>query len=183
MTILPNNERVAIWNALFVRAFDDASSLANLRRLAPRRSLKPQIVLPPAKAHALLLLGSCALAIEARCNHLIDDLVEKGRLSEEEGAAIQRLPARAKWFMLPRLAGSRARFDPGRKPHSAIAEICGQRNALVHVNYTKLGQGIPSADKALALFRDFVEAMEHLNVVLRRIRRPRRRVLDVGRFL
>ena len=74
----------------------------------------------------LILLIYCTLAIEARANHLIDELVERGRLSESESTAVQRLSADAKWFMLPKLAGVRKRLDPARPPHQAIVELCAR---------------------------------------------------------
>ena len=182
MSTLPKADRVAIWNAFFTRAFADACEIATTKGFKPAKQLSPSVVLSNDDRLSLLLLASCVLAVEARCNHLVDELAESGRISEEEASAIQHLPARSKWFMLPRLVGSRRKFDAGKSPHRAIAEICGPRNILVHVNYAKLRKSIPPAAKMLNLFGEFVLAMEDLNVTLRRTRRPRRAVTDASIF-
>jgi hypothetical protein len=130
----------------------------------------------------LFLLAYCTFAVEARANHLIDELVEKGRLAEEEAESLQRLPPDKKWFLLPRLAGSRRRLQRNRMPHQAVAEICARRNVLFHVNFRRLNEGLPDSGKMLALFREFMVAMDDMNLLLRRVRRPRRLVLDIGSF-
>jgi len=112
-------------------------------------------------------MASCVSAVEARCNHMIAELVERERLSAVQAKSLERLSARNKWFLLPRFAEKPTSFDPSRWPHQAIAEICSSRNDLVHVNYEGLEEGIFDAKKALRLFRGFVEAMAEMNSVIR----------------
>jgi hypothetical protein len=183
MPILPNEDRVRIWNAFLSRTWCEAQSLAKRMGKSPTLAdFHPKLILGEEAQSRLALLAFCTLAIEARANHHIDELVERGRLTENEAAVLQRLSADAKWFLLPKLAGSRKRFDRDKPPHQAVAEICGKRNILFHVNFRRLSEGLPNAGKLLSLFRDFVAAMEDMNVVLKRVRRPRRRVLEIGRF-
>jgi hypothetical protein len=183
MTLLPENDRIRIWNTLFRQARIEACNLAKATGKIPKiSSFHPRFLLSEGEQSRLLLLAYCTLAIEARVNHLIDELVEKGRLDEREAVSIQRLSADAKWFLLPKIAGVKKRLRRDSSPHQAVAEICAHRNVLFHVNFRRLKDGLPNAGKMLALFRDFVVAMEDMNVLLRRVRRRRNRVLDIGFF-
>lgn len=182
MTLLPNHDRVRFWNALFGQAWIEANTLAQGVNKKPKRRPTGKQNLSDDERSRLLLLAYCTLAIEARTNHLIDELVEKGRLSEAEAASLQRLSAGVKWFLLPKLAGVRKRLDPSVYPHQAIAEICASRNVLVHINFRRLSEALPSSGKMLSLFQGFVAGMEDLNVVLKRVRRARRKVIDIGVF-
>ena len=182
MPPLLNPDRVRFWNALFGKASAEASVIAQRSGKAQKRNHRPKLQLSDDETSRLILLIYCTLAIEARANHLIDELVERGRLSESESTAVQRLSAEAKWFMLPKLAGVRKRLDPARPPHQAIVELCALRNALFHVNFKRIQDRLPPAGKMLSLFSGFVAAMEDLNVVLGRSTRPRRAVLELGDF-
>lgn len=183
MPILLNADRVRIWNTFLRQAWREANALATRSGKTSRlKDFRPKVILSDEAQSRLALLAFCTLAIEARTNHHIDELVEKGRLTEEEAAVLQRLSADAKWFLLPKLAGARKRFARDKTPHQAVAEICRQRNVLFHVNFRRLNDGLPDAGKLLSLFREFVAAMEDMNVVLKRIRRPRQRVLEIGTF-
>jgi hypothetical protein len=121
------------------------------------------------------------LAIEARANHHIEECVEKKQVTQQEAAAAQRLAPLAKWILLPRLAGRRRRIVPEKPPHNAVAKICARRNALVHVNFDRLKRTLPSKREVLSWFDGFVAAMEDMNVVLNRVRRPRQSVLRIGK--
>ena len=183
MALLPKDDRIRIWNALFHQAWSQACDLAKTKGKAPKRGhFAPRLILSEEEQLCLLLLAHCILAIEARANHLIDEMVEEGRLDKREAASVQRLSADAKWFLLPKIAGVKKRLKRDTGPHQAIAEICAQRNVLFHVNFHRLKDGLPDAGKMLSLFRDFVVAMEEMNVLLRRVRRSRKRVLDIGSF-
>jgi hypothetical protein len=183
MALLPKNDRIRIWNALFHQAWSQAYTLAKVAGKNPRSGhFSPQPILSEEERLCLALLAYCTLAIEARVNHLIDELVEEGRLGEREAGSFQRLSADAKWFLLPKIAGVKKRLKRDTSPHQAIVEICAQRNVLFHVNFHRLKDGLPATGKMLALFRDFVVAMEDMNVLLRRIRRRRKRVIDIGVF-
>jgi hypothetical protein len=183
MARLTNPDRVKIWNAFFFDAWQEAKAVHE-RKNGPSRKLfgSRQLVLDEDQRSVLFLLAYCTLAIEARANHLIDELVEKEKITDEESEAAQKLSAGAKWFLLPRLAGSRKKLSSKKAPHQAVAEICARRNALVHVNFAKLNKHLPPPGKMLSLFRDFVRAMEDMNVVLGRTRRHRSRVQSLGDF-
>ena len=128
--------------------------------------------------HILATLVLCNLAIEARANHLIEELKEEKTISNDVAEAARRLPTKHKWFLLPALARVPTVLDGGNPPHQAIAQICGLRNDLMHVNYTNLKKRLPTAATVLNWFSDFVVAMEDMNVILERIRRKRRKVLE-----
>ena len=178
-----NPERVKIWNAFFCRAWDDACIIADSQGKKPSRKLRPKLILTADEAASLHLLVACTLAIEARSSHLIDELVEKRRIGDEEAERLQRLSVDAKWFLLPQLWGRRKRLRRDKAPHQAIAEVCALRNDLFHVNFAKLRARLPNNGKMLSLFVGVVAAVEDLNVVLGRTRRPRRNVLDTARFV
>jgi hypothetical protein len=176
---LSNPDRVKIWNSFFHQARAEARSLSSGRAadagfepLGGRLSDEQQSI--------LTLLALCTLAVEARANHLIIELTEKGGLSADQGRAAQRLPTLEKSLLLPKFAGRNARIAVDQGPHQAVAEICGRRNALVHVNFNRLAAELPTKTRMLGLFRRFVAAMEDMNVRLGRIARPRKSVLRLG---
>jgi len=170
MTLLPKDDRIRIWNALFRQAWNEACNIAKTTGKIPKTLGFVLVYFYQIKnSHAFYF-------------YLIDELVEKGRLDEREAVSVQRLSADAKWFLLPKIAGVKKRLSRDSSPHQAVAEICAHRNVLSHVNFHRLKDGLPNAGKMLALFRDFVVAMEDMNVLLRRVRRRRKRVLDIGFF-
>jgi hypothetical protein len=132
--------------------------------------------------HILATLALCNLAIEARANHLIEELVEQGTINADIADAARRLSPKHKWFLLPTLAGVSKSLDSAKPPHQAIAQICALRNDLMHVDYAKLQQRLPTPNTALSLFANFVAVMEDMNVVLGRIAKARKEVLDIGQF-
>jgi len=130
----------------------------------------------------LSALAFFALAVEARANHLIHKLVEEGKISQAEGSAAERLAPEHKWFLLPKLAGRQKSLDASTSPHRAVAEICSMRNDVVHVRFARLSGRLPTPVRMLALFEEFVDAMDNMNTVLRDSRGPRKRVRQMGRF-
>ncbi len=174
-----NPDRVRVWNSFFHQARAEARRL-NASEV-PLGGFDPEGGrLTDEQQTVLAVLALCTLAIEARTNHLIIELAEKGRLSQVESEAAQRLPPLEKWVLLPRLAGRKGRVQTDRSPHQAVAEICNRRNALVHVHFDKLTTQLPDKARMLRLFSGFVEAMEDMNVLLGRASRPRKRVLRLG---
>jgi hypothetical protein len=184
MRRLDNPERVRIWNSFFLEAWTTAKALYDASAATSSRNIfKPQGgTLSDEDKAVLLILTHCTLAIEARANHLIDELVERGRLTDEVAEAVQRLQPRDKWFLLPKLYGSRKTLQKDRPPHQAVAEICSRRNALVHVNIRRLKDQLPKPQKMLSLFEQFGKAIADMNVVLRRTRRLQQKLVTVGRF-
>ena len=130
----------------------------------------------------LALLVQCTLAVEARANHLIDELIEKSEITEAEGRTAQQLPARDKRFLLPRIAGVKTPLSDKTIPHQAIVEICTMRNNLAHVNFKRLRSALPNPSKMLALVRDFGLAVDGMNIKLKRSRKGNTRLRAVGKF-
>ena len=113
---------------------------------------------------------------------LISELEDSKRISENESRVIQQLNIKDKWFLLPKIAGKLHKFDDSKPPHQAIVEICTLRNSLIHVNFDQLHRKLPTKNKMLSLFKQFVLAMEDMNVVLGRVRKVRKRVIDISKF-
>jgi hypothetical protein len=177
--------RVRIWDTYLKLTRSHAQTLFTINQPAKtvRTSFSPAGgTLSAEQLEVLATLTLCTLAIEARANHLIAELVEANQISESMGQAAERLPPDEKWFLLPVLARRRRRLNANSGPHQAIRQIVHYRNRLVHVKYGQLEGNLPPGSEVLKLFERFVEAMEDMNVVLRRIRAPRRAVLAIGRF-
>ena len=177
-------ERVKIWNTYLKLTWEEAKSLheTSNKKMCQKTFNPAGGTLPTAEFHNLATLVLCNLAIEARANHLITELEEKGKISKDMAYAAMRLPPDKKWFLLPVLTKVRKTLDSGVMPHQAISEICSLRNDLIHVKFTKLKDKLPPSGKTLILFKNFVAAMENMNVVLNRIRKERRKVLEIGEF-
>jgi hypothetical protein len=178
-------QRVKVWNTYFKLAWsaakaahEDATGTKYADEFHP---LGDTLSLQQHNAVAVLTL--CTLAIEARANHLIDELVEQKEISDAVGRAARFLPTRAKWFLLPTLAGKSTKLRDDEIPHQAVATICDLRDALIHVKFDHL-TNLPNPGYLQSLFENFVVAMEDMNVVLGRNgelgRRPE--VLRIGLF-
>jgi len=177
--------RVKIWNTFFKLAWEEAKSLYEISLgKKSSKSFNPLGgTLPDKEFHTLATLVLCNLAIEARANHLIDELEENGKITKDIAEAARWLPTKQKWFLLPRLARKRKTVEADKLPHQAIAEICNQRNNLIHVKYDRLlKRKLPAPSETLNLFKNFVKAMENMNVVLGRIRKERKKVMEIGEF-
>ena len=181
-----HHERVQIWNSFFRLAWGEAKRVFELsNQCEGADSFKPDGgTLPEEEFHILAAVVLCNLAIEARANHLIEELIEAKTIKADVGRAARQLPTRHKWFLLPTLAGSTAQLDAASAPHQAIAQLCTLRNAALHVDYEKLHGRLPNADAMLSYFKHFVEAMEDMNVILKRGGRtgPLPDVLKLGEF-
>jgi len=177
-------DRVKVWNTFFKLARDEAKIVFEKDSNAIcRKSFKPPGgFLGDEDFHILATLTLCNLAIEARANHLIDELLEKDILSKDEANAAQHLPPQNKWALLPRLAGKRTKIDFSKPPHSAISQICALRNDLMHVRYFNIKKKLPKAKTLLSYFNNFVLGMEDMNVILKRINKPRKAVVNIGSF-
>jgi hypothetical protein len=177
--------RVPIWNSFFQLAWSEAKYCFEISHNCTSGSIFEPVdggTLPPHQHHALAAITLCALAIEARANHLIDELAEQG-LSKDTAQAAKWLPPKEKWFLLPALAGKGAQLSAARAPHQAIAQICDLRNMIMHVKFDEIDRKLPAVGTIESYFKGFVEAMEDMNVVLGRgVPTPRPEVLAKGRF-
>ena len=185
MTTLDRDERVAIWNSFFKLAWLEAKAVFEADGVQSADTFDPSPApLPDGQHHVLAAVVLCNLAIEARANHLIDDLVEKGKVAPDVGKAVQRLPPKYKWFLIPTLAGMPNSLSASGGPHQAIAQLCDLRNDFVHVNYTALQSKLPTQATMLSYFKRFVEALEDMNVILGKGGRtaPLQEVLKFGVF-
>jgi hypothetical protein len=178
------NERVPIWNAFFQLAWEQAKGIHELsagRR--NRRAFRPAGgTLPEIERRVLAAVVLCNLMIEARANHLIEELVESGRVSNDVGQAARFLPPKHKWFLLPTLAGGGTTLQSTSGPHQAVAQVCDLRNDALHVKYGALRKRLPNPGSMLSYFERIVAAMEDMNVVLGRVPSARPEVLKIGRF-
>ena len=177
-------DRVKIWNSFFKLAWTEAQSVHEVSSGTTRaKEFEPLGgTLSPEEHHILATMVLCNLAIEARANHLLDELIERGKISHSEGEAARWLPTKHKWFLLPKLAGVTAKLDDASGPHQAVSQICSLRNNLLHVDYAGIQKQLPTPDGALSLFAKFVEAMEDMNVVLGRHNKHEKEVLKWSRF-
>jgi len=175
-------ERVKVWNTFFKFARDEAASLKRLQN--PTWVAKHHTflggTLDDEKMRSLAVVAWCYLALEARVSHLIEELKDNHVLSTHEASAVHFLRTKEKWALLPKLAGKSMTVSFDRPPHQAIAELSSLRNHLFHVNYDRLVERLPSAQNAVKLFNEFVEAMEDMNVVLGRHPEPDRNVLGIA---
>ena len=177
-------DRVTFWNSLFYYAWDSTKtvfethnnkkSTRSFNPIGGRAGNEQEIVL-----RSLLFT---TLAIESRVNHLIIELAESGKISDDVSRAIQQINTKDKWFLLPKIAGKRRKLDASKPPHQAITEICAIRNSLIHVNFNQLQKKLPTSNKMVSLFHQFVCAMEDMNVVLGRVKKTRKRVTDISNF-
>ena len=167
---LENAERVKFWNSVLDLARAHAVDLSQGGKISGGQSLKGG-KLSAEQQSSLAVLTFATLAIEARTNHLIDELREEGKITDNEAEAARFLRPEHKWFILPKLAGRSRKLRDDVPPHQAIKEICRQRNNLMHFNFGRLR--LPSRREMISLFNQFVDAMEEMNVVLRYVRRPR----------
>lgn len=179
-----SDTRVPIWNSYFKLAWDQAKAVheqaTGVRSTAAFVPLGG--TLSDGEPEVLAAVVLCALAIEARTNHLIDELVENDAISNDTGQAARWLPPKEKWFLIPALSGRPTQLDSATGPHQAVAQVCDLRNDLLHVNYDGLSKRLPSKETMLSYFRRVVEAFEDMNVVLGRIDEPRQEVLRLGSF-
>lgn len=177
-------DRVKIWNSFFKLAWTEAKFLheASTGTTSAKEFDPLGGTLSEEEFHILATMVLCNLAIEARANHLLDEMVEEGQISRSEGEAARWIPTQYKWFLLPKLAGVTEKLDDTSGPHQAVAQICSLRNNLLHVNYAGLQKQLPKPGAALSLFAKFVEAMEDMNVILGRHKKHQKEVLELSRF-
>ena len=181
MAKLRNIERVSIWNSYFAETRQVAEIVKKIEKgesvPVPKSQLKGGVMPPPEHWVAQLILR-CVLVIEARVNHLIWEASETKKISNEMRKALLKMRTRDKWILLPIATGHRRRIDESKNPHQAIMKICNYRNRLIHVQFDKHWE-FPKPKEATKLFNQFVEAMEDMNVILGRHRRPHKRVLNL----
>jgi hypothetical protein len=181
---MDTHKRAKIWNSYFKMAWLEAKVLweTNIGQPSHKEFSGVDEIVDAEQIHSAGTLVLCALAIEARANYLIADLVEEGRISEKVGNALQWLPAEHKWCLIPTMINRPApRMD--RSPHQAIAQICSWRNKLVHSRYNMM-EDPPQPNLVLSYFKNFVCAMEDMNVLLGRGNRtePKQEVIALGEF-
>jgi hypothetical protein len=185
MSATPKSGRVKIWNSFLSLARSSSQQVFELShgcpaRRVPFRPLGGTLGDEPTAVLASLVF--CALAVEARTNHLIEKLVERQVLTRKEAQAASFLTPEQKWFLLPKLAGRRQRIRSDQYPHRAISDICKHRNALIHVQFDRIATRLPDAQQALSLFEHLVDAMDDMNSLLGHSRGPRKKVRAFGRF-
>lgn len=177
---MDKKERVQIWNSFLEMARDQAKILSKVSKgeKTSRSLILKGEALPDEKYHVLALLVLCNLAIEARANHLIYELCERGKITDRVAKSALWFLTEEKWFFLPTLAKASTKIKTGQMPHQAISQICEYRNDLIHVKYAKLGKKpLPTPRNMISLYNNFVRAMENMNVIIKGIRKERMTVL------
>lgn len=154
-------QRVTIWNSFFKLAWSEAKHVFELsRKCTSNDEFTPSGgTLGEEASHVLAALVFCVFSIEARANHLIEELCEAGTIGPDLANAARWLPPKEKWFLLPALAGVRTQISSASGPHQAVAQLCDLRNDLMHVRYDQLTAKLPSSKTTLSYFERFVEAM------------------------
>jgi len=180
------SDRVAIWNSFFKLAWQESKQIFEIDKGCQCKDIFDPLggTLPDDQFHVLAAVVLCNLAIEARANHLIEELIEDKKITVDVGEAARWLPTKQKWFILPALAGIKADISSSAGPHQAVAQLCDLRNDFLHVNYKGMMERLPTPNTLVSYFQRFVEAMEDMNVVLGRNRPngPRPQVLKMGKF-
>lgn len=175
-------ERVKVWNTFFKLAREQAVSLRRLQN--PNWTAQAHHfaggTLGDQETLSLTVVAWCLLALEAREAHLVEELKDQRKLTELEAKAVHFLGLQEQWALLPKLAGKRTVISFDKVPHQAIAELASLRNDLFHVKYEYLVRRLPPAQKAVSLFNQFVEAMEEMNMILGRHRKPHSKVLKIA---
>jgi hypothetical protein len=177
--------RVKVWNTFLRLARERAVCAKKLQDVKWSDSGHVFVggTLDDEKIHSLAVIAWCLLALEAREAHLIEELKDQGKLTPQQAKAAHFLGIQAQWALMPKLAGKRGKhndIDFTETPHRAIRKLALLRNDLFHVNYDKLLKKLPSPQEAVSLFNQFVYAMEDMNVILRRHRKHRKRVLNIA---
>jgi hypothetical protein len=97
------SDRVAIWNSFFKLAWLEAQRVFEIdKNCRSIDTFMPQGgTLPDDQFHVVAAVVLCNLAIEARANHLIEELIESGKITADVGQAARLLPTKHKWFILP----------------------------------------------------------------------------------
>ncbi|MCX5991031.1 MAG: hypothetical protein NTZ04_01670 [Chloroflexi bacterium] len=177
--------RVKVWNTFFRLAREQAVSAKKLQDInwSDPGHVFGGGTLDNERIHSLAVIAWCLLALEAREAHLIEELKDQGKLTPAQAKAAHFLGIQEQWALMPKLAGksgkhNNIRFD--KPPHQAIAELASLRNDLFHVNYENLLKKLPTPQKAVSLFNQFVYAMEDMNVILRRHKKRHKRVLSIA---
>jgi hypothetical protein len=175
-------DRVKVWNTFFKLAREQAVSAKKLQDFNWTDSGHVFVggTLDNERIHSLAAVTWCLLALEAREAHLIEELKDKGKLTPTQAKAAHFLSIRDQWILLAELAGKHNDISFDKPPHQAIAELARLRNDLFHVKHEKLLKRLPSPEEAVSLFNQFVYAMEDMNVILRRHKKPHKRVLSIA---
>jgi len=178
-------KRVEVWNTFFMIAREQAINLNKAINNEPiKRDFIPKGgILPDIEYFKLTTILMCYFAIESRINHLIMEFKEKKEISDTILKEFLNSNTKIKWQFLP-LYTKGEKISYKDNPHKAISEICKRRNGIVHVDYGKLENNLKkiSPKKTLGLFKQFVHAMENMNVLLKRISKERKNVLKIGKI-
>ncbi len=164
-------DRVKIWNSYLLEARKFAN---DLKKLTGDMNFPPVSLaggtLSKEEHYIMMTIIHSVLAAEARANHLLHDLKEKGLINERLRNVILKSNVKTRWALLPELAGKQYELSYDKSPHRAVSELFKYRNQLIHVIYREEDfiQKLPTKSKTIGLYNDFVEAMEDMNVILGR---------------
>lgn len=118
-------------------------------------------------ANALAMLAFCCLAIEARVNHMTDEMVKDKRLDPKAGRKLlKNKNFRQRWFGLAAQVG--APLDKTKEPHKTIWKLFDIRDAIFHAKFDDLIAQLAKLTH-YKFFTEFVYAMDDYNAKLRRV--------------
>ena len=179
-----DSERVEVWNAFLSLAREQGVAIK--KSLEPKWAdkLSPNVILQAERlsedeTRRLSLLTWCMLSIEARANHLIEERVQKGLLPQDKARSIlTKNNFEHKWRFLANAACQGIKLD--ETPHDSVRKLQQLRTGIMHVEFEKVKNGLPSAAECLDLFNDWIKAMEDMNVRLGRHEKPDPTVLTIA---
>jgi hypothetical protein len=120
-----------------------------------------------AVANALVML---CIAIEARANHMIDEVAEdgkwRGKLSPD--AVKRQHDFWQKWSRLPHNAGVGSGYDKAK--HRVVLEVFEYRDLLMHAKFDE-AKSLPGPKELVALYSRWIDAMDEMNCIVRSVPR------------
>jgi hypothetical protein len=174
-------DRVMMWNSYLAEARNYAKKLEESGNVSDISDIPLEgDTLSPEDHYSLMAVLHIAVAIEARTNHYLHELEEKGMVTRKERDALKWLNIKNRWTLLPRIARADEQVDLEEWPHLAISEIHKLRIKYFHVKFeeNRIVREIPKKNETLQLYNMFIEAQEDMNVVLGRIGAKRPDVLS-----
>jgi hypothetical protein len=159
-------ERVNIWNSYFCESHNFAKKLKKSKKLDCPRLEGETLTLE--QHYSLMTMVHLTLAVEARANHLLHELAEKGIISKTKRDEIRKVNGKERWALLPTLVG-KDKISYNDDPHDVIKEIFKFRNRFIHVRFheDEFISDIPDKDKALHCYNRFIYAMANMNEIIR----------------
>lgn len=170
MTNIENVDRVEIWNSYLSEAKRFAEKLKDCGdNDDPSYFTLKGGTLPAKEYYIMMTVIHSALSIEARTNHLLQELREKNEIGGKLFELVLYSKVKDKWRLLPELVNSPHNIDYDMTPHHAISTLFKLRNKFVHISFERdnIFQGL-TKNNIIGYYNQWIEAMEEMNVILER---------------